>query len=195
MWPLRLLISLAGILICSAAGANQNATSTPSPLGELQMQIEALDSRIEALEQAAPDSIVDKRTYCMMVDVALLRGWSVDSTEIVETIVVRRVLTFSGGAFTATLVSSNRNIQNDNGVVTPVVGISPVLLEGTYIQSGNQLDLSFTTGSTASWYVSADGSVIHNNDIDFLGPFPNSLTIGIVRSSTMIESATCDAAG
>jgi hypothetical protein len=131
----------------------------------------------------------------MMVDVAILRGLSVDSTEILEKVVVRRILAFTGGAFTATLVSSDRNVQDDSGVVTPVTGTSPGVLEGTYIQSGNQLALNFTTGATASWYVSADGSVIHNNDIDFLGPFPNSMSIGIVRSSTMIESATCNAAG
>lgn len=195
MWLLKFLISLAAIMLCSAAGANPNATSTPSPLGDLQRQIDALDSRIETLEQAAPDSNVDGRTYCMMVDVAILRGLSVDSTEILETVVVRRILAFTGGAFTATLVSSDRNVQDDSGVVTPVTGTSPGVFEGTYIQSGNQLDLNFTTGATASWYVSADGSVIHNNDIDFLGPFPNSMSIGIVRSSTMIESATCNAAG
>lgn len=192
MSPIRLITALMFALVCSATGAQPRATSAPTPFGDLQTQIDALAGRIDILEQSAASQIVDGRTYCMMVNITIFRGVSSSATESADTVVVRRVLSFSGGAFVATLVDSSRNSLNDDGVVSFLNGGSPQLLQGTYDQSGSQLDLLFSDASTANWYVSRDGSVIHSNGIDFFGPFPNSLTIGIVRSATIIESDSCE---
>jgi hypothetical protein len=192
MWLSRTIVAVTVSLVCSVAGAQPRATSAPTPFGDLQSQIDELVGRIHVLEQSAADQSVDGRTYCMMVNVTILRGFSSSAMETVDTIVVRRVLHFSGGAFMATLVDSSRNSQTDDGVVAFIQGVSPELLDGTYTQSASQLDLLFSDATTATWYVSRDGSVIHSNGIDFFGPFPNSLTLGIVRSATAIESDTCE---
>ena len=192
MWIPRSIAAVIFALLCSAAGAQPRAALAPTPFGGLQSQIDNILGRINVLEQSAASQTVDGRTYCMMVNVTILRGFSASAMETADTVVVRRVLNFSGGAFTAFLVDSSANSQNDDGVVSFVNGPSPEVLHGTYAQSGSQLDLLFSDASMATWYVSRDGSVIHNNGIDFLGPFPNSLTIGIVRSATIIESDTCE---
>lgn len=192
MWLPRSIVAVTLALVCSLAGAQPRATSAPTPFGDLQSQIDNLVGRIDVLEQSAASQLVDGRTYCMMVNVTILRGFSSSAMESADTTVVRRVLNFSGGAFTAILVDSSGNSQTDDGVVSFVNGASPELLHGTYTQSGSQLDLLFSNASMATWYVSRDGSVIHNNGIDFFGPFPNTLTIGIVRSATIIESSTCE---
>lgn len=192
MWLPRSIVVITSALVCSVAGAQPRAASAPTPFGDLQSQVDNLVSRIDVLEQSAASQVVDGRTYCMMVNVTILRGLSSSAMESADTVIVRRVLNFTGGAFTATLVDSSGNSQTDDGVVSFVNGASPELLHGTYTQSGGQLDLLFSSASTATWYVSRDGSVIHNNGIDFFGPFPNSLTIGVVRSATTIESDTCE---
>jgi hypothetical protein len=184
-------------LLCHSAVAGPKATMTPSPLGHLQRQLDALAARIETLENNdnAPSSSVDGRTYCMMVNATALSGLASDGSETLATEVVRRITSFSGGIFTSVVVSASRNLQEDNGVVSILAGLAPPLLAGTYVQTGRKVDVMFPDGPTNTWYVSGDGTVLHNNAIGFFGPFPNSLTLGLVRSATMIESDTCDPTG
>ena len=181
-------------LASHAALAEVGPLQGPNPLGDLQSQIDVLVGRVETLENDAPTAEVEGRSYCMMVTVTVLRGIGNTATEVVETPVVRRLATFSGGTFSATAVSDEFNRQTGIGVIENLPGVAPAEISGTYSQSGRQLTLSFPDGDSGTWYVSGDGSVIHNNSIEFFGPFPNSLTLGLVRSATFIESAFCEGA-
>ncbi|MDH5323361.1 MAG: hypothetical protein OEW81_13200 [Gammaproteobacteria bacterium] len=173
------------------ASAEPAASSAPTPFNDLQVQIDSLLDRVQQLEGNTPSAAVEGRSYCMMVNVSTLRGLESSGTETEDIIVVRRAAEFLAGMFTATLVSSNQISQDDNGIVTMLPGNSPDTIAGTYTQAGRELIVQFPDGTTAAWYASADGSVIHNSGIEFFGPFPNTLSLGLVRSSTLIESDTC----
>jgi len=189
--PKAMILALV-LLARQAAMAESGPLNGPNPLGDLQSQIDALGERIATLENKAPTPDVDGRSYCMMVTVTVLRGYQNTATEVVETPVVRRLAIFSGGSFSATVVSDEFNAQTGNGIIESVPGTAPVEISGTYTQTGRQLNLELSNGNSGTWYVSGDGSVIHNNSIEFFGPFPNSLTLGLVRSATFIESAGCE---
>lgn len=192
---MRVLQSIAVVVLLSAyhaALANSEAAAQPTPFAELKAQIDALAARVESLEDSAPNPSVDGRTYCMMVNVVSLRSHLQNGTDTIATIVVRRLVTFDDGLFTDILVSSLQNSQSHVAEVEFGPGMSPVSIGGTYMQSGTQLNVTTSTGSEASWLVSRDGSVIHSNGIDSFGPFPNTLTLGLARSATLIESDTCD---
>ena len=180
---------------CHATAAPGDAALQAAPFDELQAQIDDMAARIEELENSLPNVSVEGRTYCMMVNSVALRGYTNSGAEQVETIVVRRLASFVNGSFTAPLVSGSLNGQRGNGVVESVPGGTPEVLEGAYVQTGNQLLLQLTDGSVATWYTSGDGSIIQGNGIVLLGPFPNSLTLGIARSATMVEATNCDALG
>ena len=193
MRTLKLVSTIIMVLACQSALADSAPLNAPGPLGDLQAQIEALNDRIETLETNAPTSIVDGRSYCAMVDVTVQRGWSNTGTEETQTVVFRRLATFSGGAFMATTTDGLDINQDDSGVVSGALVAPGAVLAGVYTQTGQRLDVTFDTGETRVWYVSADGSVIHNNSADHFGPFPiNTLSVGVIRSATFIESDTCD---
>lgn len=194
MRTLKMVLVVILAFACQAAMADSPSLNSKGPLGELQAQIDTLSERIQSLENDAPTADVDGRSYCMMANITLLRAFASSATESVETRVVRRVANFSGGTWSATLVSSNGNVQDDNGVVTNGPGNSPGVISGTYTQSGRHLDIVDSDGLPATWYVSGDGSIIHNNGIGFLGPFPSTFTLGLVRSVVFVESETCDGA-
>jgi len=180
---------------CQATAALGEATPQVTPFYELQAQLDAMAARVEELENNTPNTSVEGRTYCMMVNSVALRGYTNNGAEQVETITVRRLATFVDGSFTATLVSGALNGQRGNGVVEFVPGATPEVLEGAYVQTGNQILVQLIDGTSATWHASRDGSIILGNAITLLGPFPNSLTLGIARNASMVESRSCDAAG
>jgi len=193
MWHSRSITFLALALASFTAVSHTPEDRDYRKHDEFRYRFANLVSRIEALEQAATSQSVEGRTYCMMVNVTTLRSVSSTAQASAELLVVRRVLHFAGGAFTATLVDSSGNSQTDDGIVSQISSASLPILAGTYTQSGSELNLQFTDASTVSWYVSRDGSVIASTASDFLGPFPNGLTVGIVRNATSVESDTCEA--
>ena len=168
-----LLCIIAVLGIAQQVSADTRPAPHFQPLKYLHFRISALEARIAALEAAAANTSVDGRTYCMMTNVTVLRGFTSDGTEIIDTEVVRRLSTFSGGTFTSTLVGAVRNTLSDVGTVEQSAGLAPDLLSGTWAQTGTQIDITFSDGSLAVWYVSRDGSVMHNNAVDFAGPLPN----------------------
>ena len=186
------LLTLAATLACPSAFAETPPETAPTPFQQLQAAINGLEDRVAELEAAAPSAEVDGRTYCMMVNVNILRGIASTASETEDLVAVRRLASFSDGIFTAAVVSNRRIAQGDDGVVSLLPGASPDVLEASYSQSGRQLDLTFTDGTVVSWYASADGSVVHNNGLDHFGPFPNSLSLGLVRAATLVESDTCE---
>ena len=193
MWLSRSIIILSFTLVSFTAGSHTPEDRTFGGHGNFRYRFEDLLGRIEALEQAATSQSVDGRTYCMMVNITTLRSVSSNAPASTETLVVRRVLHFAGGAFTATLVDGSGYSKTDDGIVSAFSSASLPVLSGTYSQAGSQLNLQFTDAATVSWYVSRDGSVIVNNASDFAGPFPNGLTLAIVRNATSVESNVCEA--
>ena len=197
MRPFQLLFCSALLCLVQTASADAPLRDTRSPFADLQNQIDALTDRIETLESNAPSSIVEDRAYCFVLNVMVLGGNAINQTESVRTVVVRRSATFSGGTLTATLLSNVFNDQQDDGVVTDAVGQSIDTLVATYTQAGKKLDVTFADASTATWYTSADGSVITGSSIDHGAFGPGGVvTVGFVRNWTLIEAdelSACDA--
>ena len=175
-----------------AAIAGAPPLENRTPFAELQARIDALSDRVDSLEANAPTPDVEGRSYCMMVNITVQRGWSNTATEELQKFIVRRVATFTGGAFTATTIDGLDIRQDDNGVITGEPVVPGDVLGGTFTQTSQRLDVLLDSGQSRVWYVSADGSVIHNNSADHFGPFPNSVSVGVTRTATFIESDTCD---
>ena len=185
MKPTRILFLLAAVLL------TQTVVAQGLPR-VFQAQLDALEARIQVLEDSAPNSSVEGRTYCMVLNRDVMRGQASDSTEVLISRVVRRTFTFNNdGTFTGLIESDVENTQADDGTVTLVTLANSDLL-GTYTQTGNKLDMNILN-FPANWYVSKDGSVIHGTRILQLGPLgPNMITVGITRNWTLVENDTCD---
>ena len=185
MQPTRILFLLAAVLLTQSVVAQSLA-------GGVKAQLDALEARIQVLENSAPSSSVEGRTYCFVLNRDVMRGQASNSTEVLISRVIRRTFTFNNdGTFTGLIVSDVENTQADNGTVTLVTPANSDL-SGTYTQTGNKLDMNILTFS-ANWYVSKDGSVIHGTRILQLGPFgPDMITVGITRNWTLVENDTCD---
>jgi hypothetical protein len=171
--------------------------STPSPFGGIQTQLDELAARTQALEDSAPDSSVEGRTYCFNLDLLVMRGRAFNGTEELQTNVIRRTAVFSGGVFSGSFLSNVLNNQLDDGTVIPGLGVPIDPLLATYTQSGSKVDITFTNGTTANWYVSKDGSVIHGSTISHSSfPTPRGVvTVGFLRNWTLVENDTCDMDG
>ena len=197
MRRLTFLFCLALVCVAQTVLADAPLRGTRSPFADLQNQIDALTDRIQTLESSAPSSIVEGRSYCFILNVMALGGNATNQTESVQTIIVRRSATFSGGTLTATLLSNVFNDQQDNGIVTNATGQSIDTLVATYTQMGKKLDVTFADASTATWYTSEDGSVITGSSIDHGAFGPNGIiTVGFVRNWMLIEAdepSACDA--
>jgi hypothetical protein len=198
MRSIKVIMFIASAFLAQSVFAQESPGNTPSPFGDIQAQLDVLAARTEALENSAPTSDVEGRSYCFTLNLLILRGRANSTTEELQTNVIRRTATFSEGMFTGPLVSNVLNNQLDNGTVTLAQGdpIDPLL--ATYTQSGNKLGVTFTNGTTANWYVSNDGSVIHGTAISNTGPIgPGGvITVGFLRTWTLIEKGlldTCDA--
>jgi len=175
--------------------ALESVLTNGSPFDDIQAQLDALAAQIQILQGAAPDSSVEDRTYCFVLDLTLMRGQSSDGSEELQRSIIRRTATFSGGTLSATLLSNVLNKQQDDGIVIAGLG-DPFELSATYSQAGAKLDVTFENGSTANWYVSKDGSLIHGSTITHgvFGP-GGVVTIGFVRNWTLVESDACDMEG
>jgi hypothetical protein len=184
---LPLIVSMS--LLAPAAWTQ---TVPAGPVADVQAEVASLAARVGALEAAAPTASVEGRTYCFVLDLTDMRGIGINQTERLFTSIIRRTATFDSGTFEAPLLSHVRNTQGDDGVVTPSVETSPDPLLGSYVQTGNRLDLAFTNGTTATWYVSRDGSLLSGTSISFIGPVgPGSATIGQTRHWTLVENDAC----
>ena len=185
MQPTRIFFSLAAALLTQSVMAQG--------LPRVQAQLDALEARIQVLEGSAPDSSVEGRTYCFVLNLDVMTGQASDSTEVLISRVIRRKFTFNNdGTFTGLIVSDVGNTQADDGTVTLDTPANSDV-SGTYTQTGNKLDMMILDFS-ANWYVSKDGSVIHGTRILHLGPFPGPFmrTVGITRNWTLVENDTCD---
>ena len=83
-------------------------------VGKLETRLGALTERVAALENKAPTSNVEGRTYCFVLDLTMMRGMGVNETEELVTSIIRRTATFSGGTFTAQPISHIRNAQTQS---------------------------------------------------------------------------------
>ena len=151
-----------------------------------------------------PDSSVEGRTYCSVLTQTILRSDSgtAPNAEAISIRVIRRTFTFLDGGTNFEGVLDGTRVQNNLLVGIGVVnlndtGASPSPILGTYLQTGQKLDMNITTiGIQAIWYVSKDGSVIHGTRIDQavttqgVTPF---LSFLITRDWTLVENDTCDA--
>ena len=194
---IRNLFVFAAICLTQSALAGDPPMSTPSPFGEIQTQLDELAARTQALEDSVTDSSVEGRTYCFNLDLLIMRGRAGNGTEELQTNVIRRTAVFSGGVFSGSFLSNVLNNQLDDGTVIPGLGVPIDPLLATYTQSGSKVDITFTNGTTANWYVSKDGSVIHGSTISHSSiPTPRGLvTVGFLRNWTLVENDTCDMEG
>lgn len=193
MRSLKILCLIAATLLAQSAIAENPTSDTPSPFGEIPAQLGALVARIQALEDSAPNSSVEGRTYCFDLSLLIMRGRAFNDTEELQTNVIRRQAMFSGGVFSGSLLSNVLNNQLDDGTVNPGLGdpIDPLL--ATYTQSGSKVDITFTNGTTANWYVSRDGSVIHGSTISHASFGPGGVvTVGLLRNWTLVETGPLD---
>ncbi len=190
----RILVLFAAALLAQSVLAHGSPHGPKGPIGKLRTQVDALAERIQALEDSAPVSSVEGRTYCFVLNLLIMRGVSVNSTEQLASAVIRRRATFLSGSFSAVLLSHVRNNQLDDGTVTLTLEPSPDPLLAAYTQTGNKIDIVFPDGSSANWYVSKDGSVIHGATNTSAGPF-GPVTVGITRNWTLVENDTCDMEG
>jgi hypothetical protein len=190
---IRNLFVFAAICLAQSALAKDPPMSTPSPFGKIQTQLDELAARTQALEDSVPDSSVEGRTYCFDLRLLIMRGRGFNGTEELQTNVIRRTATFSGGVFSGLFLSNVLNNQLDDGTVIPGLGdpIDPVL--ATYTQSGSKVNITFTDGTIANWYVSKDGSVIHGSRISHGSFGPGGVvTIGFMRNWTLVETDPLD---
>ena len=113
----QIILLVAASLVTQAAMADTYQDVRPSPFDELQAQLDALDARTQALEDAAPTSDIEGRTYCSTLELSVTRGVSFNASEQHQTNIIRRTATFSGGAFTGSYLSNVLNNLTDDGVV------------------------------------------------------------------------------
>ncbi len=188
----QIIFALAASLLTQSVVAQ----GLPGSVGGLQTQLDALAARIQILEVSAPDSSVEGRTYCHVVDFLIMEGLNPAGTERLARLVIRRTATFSGGFFSAVLESSVLHIQNDAGTVFQPITPAVSPLTGTYTQDGNRLNMELDINISATWYVSKDGSVIYGTLInqppsEDIGV--DTLTSGVTRNWTLIENDDCAA--
>ena len=193
---LSIICLLAVTFFTQAAMAEGPPGGAASPFGDLQAQLDELAARTLALEESSATPDVDGRTYCFVLNLQVMRGRANTGTEELQSNVIRRTATFSGGLFEASHLSNNLNNQLDDGTVV-TDDVDPIgLLLGTYTQTGNKVDIAFDSGLTANWYVSADGSLIHGSAITHaaFGPpgAPPIVTVGQVRNWILVETSPLD---
>lgn len=188
----RSICLLAAFAMAQGALADDPSETNGNPFQAIQAQLDNLDARTQALEASAPSSDVEGRTYCSMLELTVMRGKSFDETEELQTNIVRRTATFSGGTFTGAYISNVLNNQTDVGVVENPPGaiIDPLL--ATYVQTGSKLDVTFAQGPAATWYVSKDGSLIHGTKIEHSVFAGGLVTVGFLRSWTLMETDPLD---
>ena len=169
----------------------------PSPFGSIQAQLDALAERTQALEDSAPNSNIDGRTYCSILNIQSMRARPGNQTEETQNNVIRRVVHFENGVLIGGLLSNTLNNHSDAGTITHTQNNpSPDSLMANYLQMGTRVDITFDNGTTTNWHVSKDGSVIFGSQISS-GVFAGGVvSVGFVRNWMLIEIdplKSCDA--
>ena len=146
-----ILIVFALLGALSAVADEPSRNGRHNPFNQLQDQIEALDARIEALEESAPNSGIDGRSYCSMLNVQIMRAFPGSQTETTQNVIVRRVVSFDGGVLNGPLLSRTLNDHSDIGTLSNTSN-NPVIdpLVASYVQTGSKVDITFADGSTAN---------------------------------------------
>ena len=197
MRSLKFLAMLMAIFVTQVALADSAPGGTPSPFGELQAQVDALAARIQALEDSAPNSNIDDRTYCSILDLQIMRARPGDQTEETQNSIIRRVVRFESGVLTGDLLSNTLNNHSDIGTVSHTPNNpSPDPLVANYLQMGTKVDITFGSGSTTNWHVSKDGSLMVGSMISHTVVGNGVVTVGVVRNWTLVEIDpldSCDA--
>ena len=193
----KFLAVLTAALIAQAAYAGGPPANTPSPFGDIQAQLDALTARAQALEDSAPNSNIDDRTYCSILNIQSMRARPGNQTEETQNNVIRRVVRFEDGVLIGDLLSNTLNNHSDVGTISHTQNTpSPDPLMANYLQMGSKVDITFDDGSTTNWHVSKDGSVIFGSKISS-GVFGGGrVSVGSVRIWTLIEIDpldSCDA--
>jgi hypothetical protein len=197
MRSLKVFAVLTAVLITPAAFAGDQSHRKHNPFKHIQMQIDELAARTQALEDSAPNSNIDGRTYCSILDMQVMRAWPGNQSEETLNNVIRRVVSFENGVLTGNLLSKTLNDHSDVGTISHIPNIPNVdPLLANYLQMGSKVDITFADGSTTNWHVSKDGSAIFGTKISSL-VIPNGmLSLGLVRNWTLIEIDpldSCDA--
>jgi hypothetical protein len=197
MHSLKILAVLTAVFITSAAFAGDVQHRKHNPMRHIQMQLNELAARTQALEDSAPDSNIDGRTYCSILDMQVMRARPGNQTEETLNNVIRRVVRFENGVLTGNLLSKTLNDHSDIGTISHtanVPDIDPLL--ANYLQMDSKVDITFSDGSTTNWHVSKDGSVIFGTKISNLVLGNGAISLGFVRNWTLVEIdplESCDA--
>jgi hypothetical protein len=197
MHSLKILAVLTAVFISPAAFAGDKHHGKHNSFKHIQVQLNRLAARTQALEDSAPNSNIDGRTYCSILDMQLMRAKPGSQTEETLNNVVRRVVRFENGVLTGDLLSKTLNDHSDTGTISHtanVPDINPLL--ATYLQMDSKIDITFDDGSTTNWHVSKDGSAIFGTKISNLVLRNGAISLGIVRNWTLIEIdplESCDA--
>ena len=197
MRSLKFLSILMAVLTTQVAIASEPPANTPSPFGSIQAQLDALAERTQALEDSAPNSNIDGRTYCSILNIQSMRARPGNQTEETQYNVIRPVIHFENGVLIGGLLSNTVNNHSDAGTITQTQNNpSPDPLMANYLQMGTRVDITFDNGTTTNWHVSKDGSVIFGSQISS-GVFAGGVvSVGFVRNWMLIEIdplESCDA--
>ena len=197
MQSLKILAVLTAVLIAPAAIAGDPSDRRHDPFKHIQIQIDELAARTQALEDSAPNSNIDGRTYCSILDMQVMRARPGNQSEETLNNVIRRVVSFENGVLTGDLLSKTLNDHSDIGTISHTANIPDVdPLLANYLQMGSKVDITFADGSTTNWHVSKDGSAIFGTKISSLVLGNGVISLGLVRNWTLIEIDpldSCDA--
>jgi hypothetical protein len=197
MSSLKILAVLTAVLLTPAAFAGDQSHKKHKSFKHIQKQLNELAARTEALEDSAPNSNVDGRTYCFILDMQVMRARPGNQSEETLNNVIRRVVNFENAVMTGDLLSKTINDHSDLGTISHIANvpnIDPLL--ASYLQMGSKIDITFSDGSTTNWHVSKDGSAIFGTKISSLVRGYGALSLGLVRNWTLIEIDpldSCDA--
>jgi hypothetical protein len=197
MHSLKILAVITAVLITPAAFAGDQSHKKHKGSKHIQMQLNALEARTQALEDSAANSNIDDRTYCSILNVQIMRARPGNRTEETQNAIIRRAVTFENGVLTGNLISKTLNDHSDIGTISHtsnIPDIDPLL--ANYLQMGSKVDITFADGSTTNWHVSKDGSVMFGSKISDLVFGNGALSLGLVRNWTLIEIdplESCDA--
>jgi hypothetical protein len=197
MYSLKILAVLTAVLITPAAFAGDPSHRKHNPFRHIHMQLNELAARTQALEDSAPNSNIDGRTYCSILDMQVMRAKPSDQSEETLNNVIRRVVRFENGVLTGNLLSKTLNDHSDIGTISHTSNVPDIdPLVANYLQMGSKVDITFGDGSTTNWHVSKDGSTIFGTKISSLVLPNGARSLGLVRNWTLIETDpldSCDA--
>jgi len=188
MRSLKILAVLTAVSLAPGAFAGDKSHNKHNPFKHIQMQLNELSARTQALEDSAPNSNIDGRTYCSILDMQVMRARPGNQSEETLNNVIRRVVRFENAVLTGDLLSKTLNDHSDIGTISHIANIPDIdPLVANYLQAGSKVDITFADGSTSNWHVSKDGSVIFGTKISNLVLGNGAVSLGLVRNWTLIE--------